>query len=66
MQIAHCYNYKGHTIYSDGRVYQYGELLIHCKSETSAKRWATINRRKQLAERATEHHNLILKINGKG
>lgn len=39
--IATCYNYKGFTIYTDGRVYKNHELLGQYKTEAAAKAAAT-------------------------
>lgn len=41
--IPTCFNYKGHTIYSDGRVYRNYVLLGTYKTEAAAKAAATRN-----------------------
>ena len=50
--IPTCFNYKGHTIYSDGRVYKH-YMLIREKpyaTEAAAKAAATRNQRKWLQQ----------------
>lgn len=64
--IATCINYKGHTVYTDGRVYKAGELIAHCKTEAAAKRAATLNQREHVSARQTEHHNFIQSIVNRG
>lgn len=41
--IPTCFNYKGHTIYEDGRVYRNYELLGTYKTVAAAKAAATRN-----------------------
>lgn len=41
--IPTCFNYKGHTIYSDGRVYRNYQLIGTYKTEAAAKAAATRN-----------------------
>lgn len=48
--LATCYSYKGHTIYTDGRLYQYGCLVRRYATEARAKAAATRRRAAQLAE----------------
>lgn len=43
--IPTCFNYKGHTIYEDGRVYRNYELLGTYKTVAAAKAAATRNRK---------------------
>ncbi len=59
MQIAQAINYKGHVIYTDGRVYKHYELIAECKTLAAAKRIATIERKKELNQRSNDHHNFI-------
>jgi len=60
--IPTCYHYKGHTVYTDGRVYKAGELIAHCKTEAAAKRAATLSQRALVSARQTAHHNFIQQI----
>lgn len=62
--LATCYSYKGHTIYTDGRLYQYGCLVRRYATEARAKAAATRRRAAQLAEWSTEHHQRISAIVG--
>lgn len=48
--LATCYSYKGHTVYSDGRLYQYGCLIRRYATEASAKAAAARRRAAQLAD----------------
>ena len=62
MTLATCYNYKGHTIYTDGRLYKAGELVGTYKTEAAAKAQATRRSRESNNARAAEHHSSILAI----
>lgn len=62
--LATCYSYKGHTVYSDGRLYQYGCLVRRYATEARAKAAATRRRAAQLAEWGAEHHQRISDIVG--
>ena len=62
MQLATCYNYKAHTIYTDGRLYKAGELVGTYKTEAAAKAQATIRTRASNNARAAEHHASTLAI----
>lgn len=62
--IATCYSYKGHTIYTDGRLYQYGCLIRQYATEARAKAAATRRRAAQLAEWGAEHHQRVRAIMG--
>lgn len=64
--IATCYTYKGHAVYTDGRVYKAGELIAHCKTEAAAKRAATLNQREHIRERTAEHHLITQAIVNRG
>lgn len=44
--IPYCFNYKGHTIYEDGRVYRNYELIGTYKTVAAAKAAATRNAKK--------------------
>ena len=60
--IATCYTYKGHTVYTDGRVYKAGELVAHCKTEAAAKRTATLSQRAIVSARQADHHKNMTMI----
>ena len=60
--LATCYNYKGHTLYTDGRLYKAGELVGTYKTEAAAKAQATRRSRASNNARAAEHHASILAI----
>ena len=62
--LATCYNYKGHTIYTDGRLYQYGVLVCRYAIEARVKAAATRRRAAQLAEWSADHHQRISAIVG--
>lgn len=63
--IAYCLNYKGHTVYSDGRVYKAGELIGQYKTEAAAKAAATRNQKAMLQESNNRHHAAIARIWGR-
>ena len=48
--LATNYSYKGHPVYSDGRLYQYGVLVRRYATEANAKSAAARRRAAQLAE----------------
>ena len=60
--IATCIHYKGHTVYSDGRLYRHGELIGQYRTEAAAKARATILRRRELTEMARGHHEALQRI----
>lgn len=62
MNLATCYTYKAHTIYTDGRLYKAGELVGTYKTEAAAKAQATRRSRESNNARAAEHHASILAI----
>lgn len=62
--LATCIHYKGHTVYSDGRLYRHGELIGQYRTEAAAKARATILRRRELAQHAAEHHAALREIWG--
>jgi len=61
MNLATCTNHSGHTVYSDGRLYQNYELVAEYATEAAAKAQATRRWRLQRAERSAQHHALIQK-----
>lgn len=60
--IATCIHYKGHTVYSDGRLYRNYELIGHYRTEAAAKARATVLRRREIAQRAAERHAALREI----
>ena len=62
MNLSTCYNYKAHTIYTDGCLYKAGELVGTYKTEAAAKAQATRRSRASNNARAAEHHANILAI----
>ena len=60
--ISTCFNYAGHTVYDDGRLYQSHELIGQYASASAAKSVATKRAKAQRAEAAAEHHAAILNI----
>lgn len=62
MNLATCYNYKAHTVYTDGRLYQDHTLIGIYKTEAAAKGQATRRSKAQHKTRAAEHHASILAI----
>lgn len=46
MNLAYCFNYKGHTVYDDGRVYRNHELIGAYATVAAAKAAATRNHKK--------------------
>lgn len=64
IQLATCYNYSSHTIYTDGRLYRCGVLLGTYATEAAAKAVATRNNKRDRAQQAAEHHARIARIHG--
>ena len=60
--IATCINYKGHIVYSDGRLYRNYQLIGQYRTEAAAKARATVLRREELAAWAREHHEALQRI----
>lgn len=59
MNIAHCVNYRGHVVYTDGRLYQNHELIGQYATPAAAKAAATRRHKRQIAEGDSEHHKRI-------
>ena len=57
--LATCIHYKGHTVYSDGRLYRNYQLIGQYRTEAAAKARATVLWRQELAARAREHHEAL-------
>ena len=60
--LATCIHYKGHTVYSDGRLYRNYQLIGQYRTEAAAKARATVLWRQELAARAREHHEALQRI----
>jgi len=62
MNLPTCTNYSGHVVYSDGRLYQCGELIGEYATEAVAKGQATRRWKLQRAERAAQHYAALKAI----